>query len=181
MSTPELLARRVDYRRLATQNGRVAGTIELARLPRIRAEMADDARDRSPIRVDFRFFEDAQRRVRLEGEVDTTVRLRCQRCLRPFDHPMVVAVAGIVVADDDAAANVPREDEPVLADGDVLDVHATVVDEVLLALPAVARCTRSDCVARFADNSVPESVPTTETESRTHNPFAVLKQLKRDD
>lgn len=179
MSTPGALVRRVDYRRLATQQGRVEGGLELARLGRVAAEMADaDHNDRS-VAVDLVFSEDAQRRVRVEGRIDATLRLACQRCLRSFDQPMNVAVAGVVVGDDEAAANVPREDEPVLADGDLLDVHGLVADELLLAMPSVARCNAPECVAEFVTDEPPREQ--TKDDEKTHNPFAVLNQLKRDD
>ncbi|MES1930093.1 hypothetical protein SADO_12598 [Salinisphaera dokdonensis CL-ES53] len=172
------LAHRVDYRRLATQQGRASGEIELSRLPRVTAEMAGAARDGDTIAVDLEFKEDAQRRVRVEGTIDTTLLLECQRCLQVFDESMHVDVAGVVVGDDDAAANVPRDDEPVMADGDLLDVHALVADELLLAMPSVARCARPACSAAY----VKDEAPRRETkEQEPNNPFAVLNQLKRND
>lgn len=178
MNEPGALTHRVDYRRLATRQGRVSGDVELSDLPRVMAEMADAAcRDKS-VAVDLGFDEDAQRRVYVKGTIETTLRLECQRCLRLFDAPMHVDVRGVVVANDDAAANVPREDEPVLADGDMLDLHELVADELLLAMPEVARCSAPECLMQFADNDTPAEKT---TDKKTTNPFAVLDQLKRHD
>lgn len=178
MNEPGALAHRVDYRRLATRQGSASGNVEVSDLPRVMAEMADTTCGNRLVAVDLGFEEDAQRRVYVEGTIDTTLRLECQRCLRGFDASMHVDVRGVVVADDDAAANVPREDEPVLADGDLLDVHALVADELLLAMPSVARCSTPECVAQFADSGAAERKT---TDTKTTNPFAVLDQLKRDD
>lgn len=178
MSEPGTLVHDVDYRRLATQRRQITGTIALARLPRVGAVSACKPAEGDTVAVDLLFFEDAQRRVRVEGRIQTTLRLTCQRCLREYDQPMDAPVAGVVVGDDEAAANVPRADEPVLADGDTLDVHALVSDELLLALPGVERCDRDDCRAQY--ESAPEDSDQGDEEKRK-NPFAVLQQLKRDD
>jgi uncharacterized protein len=178
MNELAVLAHRVDYRRLATQQGRASGETQLCELPRVFAETADAVCRHDTIAVDLGFEEDAQRRVVVEGTIDTTLRLQCQRCLRHFGAPMHVEVRGVVVADDDAAANVPREDEPVLADGELLNVHELVADELLLAMPNVARCGAPECVARYADGDAPERQ---KTNDKTTNPFAVLDQLKHND
>lgn len=178
MSSTGSVVHHVDYRRLATHAGRVDGEIELSGMRRVRAETADAAQGQDVVVVDLGFVEDAQRRVRVEGSLDTTLQLTCQRCLREFAAPMHVDVVGIVVADDDAAANVPREHEPVQADGDLLDIHELVADELLLAMPNVARCDAPECAARYASNEAPER-PTTD-DKRTH-PFAALGQLKGND
>ena len=179
MSTPRALVPRVDYRRLATQQGRIEGRLDLDHLDRVAAQTIDASAGASPVMVDLEFREDAQRRVHVEGDISTTLRLECQRCLNAFDHPMNVVVSGVVVGDDDAAANVPREYEPVLADGDMLDVHALVADELLLALPSVARCSRPECTAQYVDHDMPRRDE--QHDERRNNPFAVLSQLKRDD
>ena len=180
MNTPRALVPCVDYRRLATQQGRIEGRLDLDRLDRVAAETIDSSAGANPVVVvDLEFREDAQRRVHVEGDISTTLRLECQRCLNAFDHPMNVDVAGVVVGDDDAAANVPREYEPVLADGDMLDVHALVADELLLALPSVARCNRPECTSQYVDHDMP--LRDEQDDERPNNPFAVLSQLKRDD
>ena len=179
MTTPGTLAHRVDYRRLALQERGVEGRIAVAALPRVAAEMARPPEPDDEVVVELGFDEDGQRRVHAAGTIRTTLALRCQRCLQVYDEPMDVAVCGIVVGDDEAAANVPRADEPILADGDMLDVHALVSDELLLALPSVARCRRPECMARYAPE--PASERAEQRARRQDNPFAVLSQLKRDE
>jgi len=180
MNTPVTLAHHVDYRRLAVAGREVCGEIEISRLPRVVAETAASAGHSGVAAVDLRFNEDRQRRVYVAGQIETTLTLVCQRCLTPFDSPMSVQIAGVVVADDESAASVPREDEPILADGDMLDLHALVADELLLALPSVARCERAACVSQF-EHEPSESERQTHKPKSRDNPFAVLSQLKRDE
>lgn len=177
MSTPGTLVHRIDYRRLATQRHGVEGHVAVSRLPRVAAEWAGDVDDDDRVDVDLLFFEDAQRRVYVEGRIRTALRLTCQRCLRPYEQTLDIPVFAVVVGDDEAAARVPRADEPVVAAGDRLDLYTLVSDELLLAMPSVARCDRGDCRSRF------ERAPCSHAPGHAHrqdNPFAVLSQIKRD-
>lgn len=168
----------VDYRRYATQERAIEGTIPLVSLPRVTAEASRAPSADAVAQLQLAFAEDSQRWVRVTGRITAQLVLNCQRCARPFEQAIDAAVAGIVVADDDAAAAVPRDDEPVMADGDKLNVLLLAEDELLLALPMVARCNNPDCRARFeTDASVSKAQPP----KRKDNPFAVLKNLKHDD
>lgn len=177
MNTPGKLAHHVDYRRLATQQRVIGGDVPLSQLQRVSAELAADADTGAVAKVSLQFSEDAQRRVYVAGTIEAALRLVCQRCLRPFDNPMLIDVAGVVVGDDEAAANVPRADEPILAESDSLDVYALASDELLLALPSVARCDRADCAALY-ERVEPEPEPA--VQDKPNNPFAALSKLKRD-
>jgi uncharacterized protein len=167
----------VDYRRLASQRDTIVGQLHLGALPRVVAATLDAADSQRPVEVELALAEDSQRRVRISGRARTRLSLRCQRCLRPFSATLAPAVAGVVVIDDAAAADLPRADEPILAAGDRLDVYALIADELLLALPIVARCHRHDCCARYDQPLADES----EAAEEKSNPFAVLQTLKRDD
>jgi len=182
MNTLGTLARHVDYRRMAAGRASVDGTVELSTLPRVLAETAAEAEHGGVVTTRLEFSEDRQRRVHVAGTIEATLTLECQRCLEPFDELMSLDVAGIVVGDDEAAANVPRADEPILAGDDTLDLHALVSDELLLAMPGVARCRRPECVSRHdAGPTLPDSEAETENFKSKDNPFAMLSQLKRDN
>lgn len=167
----------VEYRRFATHARAIDGIIPLASLSRVVAAVQQTPAAEDAAHVQLAFTEDAQRRVRVRGRVAARVLLQCQRCATAFAQPIDAAIAGVVVADDEAAAGVPRADEPILADGDMLDVHALVEDELLLALPMVARCNDPQCRAHYETQA--PSQP--QQPARQDNPFDVLKQIKRDD
>lgn len=177
MSTDQQLKQWVDYRRQAVNGATLAGQLDLARVPRTRDVVVADSG--AAIDVTVHLTEDAQRRVMLTGRVHTVLTLACQRCLEPTEQPMAIDVAGIVVASDAQAAEVPHEWEPMLAQEEQLDLHALIDDELLLALPMSVKCDRPSCQAAYdREPAVPDD------ESRAHdkpNPFAVLASLKRDD
>lgn len=175
MKRPGTLAESLDYRRLALSGQTLDGELYVWQLPRTLATILS-SEDRR-ISVELRFSEDDQRRVRLAGEATGTLDFRCQRCLEPFETTVSATIAGVLVADDDAAAGVPRGDEPIMAEQDALDVHALIDDEMLLALPQVARCDRPACRSEY---KVDESSKSAVEEKKT-NPFAALEALKRDE
>lgn len=175
MKQPGTLARSLDYRRLALAGQVVDGQLYMWQLPRTMA--ATQAQQDRRVSVELRFAEDNQRRVRLTGWAQGHLELQCQRCLEPFETTVAADIAGVVVVDDDAAASVPREDEPIMAEEGILDVHALVDDEMLLALPLVARCDRPACRAEY---DIDESSSSAVDEKKT-NPFAALEALKRNE
>ncbi|HLQ86612.1 MAG TPA: YceD family protein [Salinisphaeraceae bacterium] len=177
MGKPDSVPNHIDYRRCAIQGQAVAGTLSLASLPRVvaAAHAKPPADAVAQVQLDFR--EDGQRRVQVDGWVTAPLMLQCQRCMETFRQIVDTQVSGIIVASDDAAAAVPREFEPIMAAGHLLDVHALVADELLLALPMVARCQRPACRARYeaeADDLTPQAA------TRKDKPFAVLSELWHD-
>jgi uncharacterized protein len=73
-------------------------------------------------------------------EVDTTVRLECQRCLQPMAVPLHIGRRFFFVPGEDAAEALDAESEDdVLALSPSFDLHGLVEDELLLALPIVPR------------------------------------------
>lgn len=167
----------VEYRRFAAHDRAIEGIIPLALLPRVAAITQKQPVANDVAQLQLTFAEDAQRRVRVSGSVSASLTLQCQRCTRLFEQSVDAGIAGVVVADEQAAAGVPRADEPILADGDSLDVHALVEDELLLALPMVARCDDPQCRANYDTQPLSDQAQP----KRKDNPFAVLDQLKRDD
>ncbi|HET7314719.1 YceD family protein [Salinisphaera sp.] len=172
------MTRQIDYRRRALDEVLLEGYLTLSELPRTREVVVADSG--APVDVRLVFNEDAQRRVVLTGRVQTTLVLACQRCLQPTEKAIDADVAGIVVAGDEAAAAVPRAWEPILAEGDMLDVHALVDDELLLALPMTVQCDRPQCRAAY-DNDTEQETPEDRPAREKPNPFAALASLKRDD
>lgn len=177
MSAPDTIARRIDYRRAALGERALAGVLLPAHLPRTADVVVKD----TPFEVHARlsFDEDGQRNVTVTGDAETTLTLACQRCLEPTTVPMAVDIAGMAVSSDDAAAHVPRAWEPMMADGDMLDLHALIDDELLLALPITVQCERPACRAAYVGRA-DEPGAAADDEEKT-NPFAALASLKRSD
>lgn len=160
----------VDPRRLAAERGSVDGEIATTALSRLTPEL-DSASGPSTVWVRLDFAEDAQRRITISGWVQAHLCLQCQRCLGPADWSADLAVKAMAVSDDDAAAAVPKDWEPVVPGPRGLSPAALAEDELLLALPVAAHCRDQTCRERYERQDTQNA--------RSDNPFAVLNELKR--
>lgn len=109
----------------------------------------------------------------LELVVSGSLKLRCQRCLQPMDHPLRVAsrlqliAAGEPWPDEDEGEDVEPDDDAwdAIEASREQSVLALVEDEVLLALPIVPRHEACEPPVAVEDEQEP-------------SPFAVLAKLK---
>lgn len=169
MSDSHELPERADPRRLAATGGTVTGTVPIAELSRLVDRLAaEDGSGAGRATLHMRFDEDAQRRIRITGRIEAKLTLQCQRCLQPFEWAADRALNLVAVADEDAAAGVPRDWEPVIVPPQGLDPATLIEDELILALPLAARCERPECLRTSED---------AKTERRRNNPFAALANL----
>lgn len=131
------------------------------------------ASDEGGVQVDCRVYRDAQGLIRLEGRLETTVLLTCQRCLEPVAKAIGADVQLCLLRDEDEAAALPED-----ADYLVLDEEGRVAladaleDELILSLPLVA--SHDDCEPYAAANDDDAEAATPARE----NPFQVLASLK---
>lgn len=140
-------------------------------MPRLVQCLAEPAGDAS---VEVEFAPGSAGRAVVRGQAAATVRLVCQRCMENVDWPLEASFSLALVHDDDEAAALPAEYEPLLWLDGSGSLAALVEDELLLALPAVARHSDpAECgpVAGMAESESGE-------EERQDNPFSVLSQLK---
>lgn len=172
MSTP--LPERVDAARLADSGERLAGSLAAERLPRL----LEAALALSGVRAELGFRRDAGGRCLIEGFARARVELVCQRCMEPVACDLEAAFTLCVVGDEAAAAALPEPLEPLVQTRRLTDTAALVEDELLLALPLVARHDGiEDCGPR-ARHLETDETPARMEKGKTDNPFARLKNLK---
>jgi uncharacterized protein len=173
----DALPHTVDPRRLAELGRELAGSLSLARLPRLSEIVVDTADAGSEYaRFKLRFHRDASGRDVVEGSVQATLRLRCERCMGVLELPVSGSFTLAVVDGLDEAAQLPAHYEPLLPEETTVDPAALVEDELLLAVPAVVRHPDSACDAPAYEASTGQADDMPEKD----NPFAVLGALRRD-
>ena len=171
---------RIDPRAFAQSSGRLAGTDVLARYGRIVQE-CEGRGTGVPVawstQGELREDASGQHQVCLHLRVDATLPMLCQRCLEQVDIPLSVDRSFRFVADEAAAA---AQDDDVEEDLLVLaaefDLQQLVEDEMLLALPLIARHDVCPGPVRLAvaDPGFDAAAP------KRPNAFAQLAGLKRD-
>lgn len=163
-----MLPQTVDPSRLAEQGAIYRDRLSLAQLPRVR-ELAL-AGDEAGFAVQIEFCCDAQRRVRVQGSVAGNIHLECQRCMRAVRLAIAQPLNLVAVWDEAQLRSVPADSDPWEA-SDGFDLHALVEDEILLALPMVARHPQGECAP-------PVSLATADRADR-YRPFANLQSMVR--
>lgn len=146
---------------------------DMSRLNEAVADMADT------IAVQVNFKTDEQGLAYFYGELATQVELICQRCNNPLTQDIHVSFCFSPVQGQQQAEleGLPDIYEPVeVNDHGEINLLELFEDELILSLPIVALHAEEDCNIKTEDMSFGKIEPVDERP----NPFAVLKELKRD-
>jgi DUF177 domain-containing protein len=149
-------------------------TIPLAELPRVAHELLG-AEGEAKGKV--RFSRQAGQAV-ADLEVGAQPEVVCQRCMQPMRWPVVVKSRIALVSDYNAADRVPEGMEVFLVEADSVSVRDLVDEEILLALPHVARheegseCASSELKLPGHDVEADDS-----DDAQVQKPFAQLGEL----
>ncbi len=122
----------VITQKLASKNAEFSGTIAVSQLPRLAAALCESEGE---VEAQLHFTIDDQKRRRVAAEVSCNVQVLCQRCLKPMPIALASKVEAVLVADDEAAQQVPRQLDPVIAEEGILNIYEFIEDELLLCLP----------------------------------------------
>lgn len=131
----------------------------------------------SEVSVKVEFLKDAQSLTYFQGTLAVQVMLVCQRCNQTYPYNVDTEFCFSPVQGSEQADTLPDAYEPVEVDdhGEV-DLFQLLEDELILSLPIVALHADEECKVKAEDMSFGKIEPATKRE----NPFAVLKELKRD-
>jgi DUF177 domain-containing protein len=148
-------------------------SIPLAELPRVSRELSGaDGEAAGKVR-----FSRQLGQAVADLEVAARPEVICQRCMQPMRWPVQVKSRIALVSDYDAADRVPEGLEVFLVEGDSVSVRDLVDEEVLLALPHVARHEEdSECAGRAMQLPGHEVEPE-EGATDVQKPFAQLGEL----
>jgi len=149
-------------------------TIPLAELPRVSHELLGT--DGAAV-GQVRFSRQVGQAV-ADLEVSAQPEVVCQRCMQPMRWPVVVKSRIALVSDYNAADRVPEGMEVFLVEADSVSVRDLVDEEILLALPHVARHQEGSECADSALQLPGQEVDAEEAHDRqVQKPFAQLGEL----
>lgn len=167
------LRRRYQVEKEVTRNGCFEGEIglsELSRLSDLLHPEQPDLDDRT-IKVSFEFVRDEYDSPMITGQLDTSLKLECQRCLQPLEVPIVQEFRLLIDASDELLR--ASSLDTLYSEAGCIDINAVVEDEIILSIPLVVLHPDSGCNRHWPAASE-ESVD-------RENPFALLRQLKTTD
>ena len=169
------LPEQVDPLRLARQGARIEGVLPLAQMHRL-AQYLSAAIGEATVQMEFGLGEGAIGFLR--GQTQAQLSVICQRCLQPMSLAVEVPFAFGLTVSEEAAGKLGDDHEPLLVGDEPLRLSELVEDELILALPIVALHDKQDCPAA---QRLEATAPETERQGAESNPFAVLKELKRQN
>jgi len=152
----------IDGPEFARAGATLAGTLEISDLPRV-AEAGCSA---AQISFAIRGGTTAQGRPALNVDATGTVVLVCQRCLEPVTVPVAVH-SELELAASQEAVDLAQDDIDRVVASRSMSVATLVEDEVILALPMVAK--HEQCPARGKD---------VKRGDERESPFAALAALR---
>lgn len=164
----------IDPVRFAEAGREMAGRMALAEMPRLVEALAAAE---GAVEVELRFGVDDSGIRHMAGRLQATVTLVCQRCLEPFDKELDVALRLGLVASEGEAERLPAGYDPLQVGDGRLFLRDVIEDELLLALPQIARHEPDAC----QPVEVVEEPAAEADEAPRENPFAVLARLKEKD
>jgi uncharacterized protein len=169
--------------KLVEQERCLTGVLPLQKLPRLADIALAGSED---FAVELAFTRSIGGRPMIKGHVRGNIMLECQRCMQPvqihLDNPIQVA---LTTFESDER---PEQEglEAWLIEDERLFIQDFVEDEILLALPLVAKHDQCEPVRKLIE-ALPSDEPETQSEqadvsaSAKKNPFAVLKDWKKTE
>ncbi|HSC74912.1 MAG TPA: YceD family protein [Pseudomonadales bacterium] len=175
LTTNQLLPGSVDALKLCQQGVNVSGFLPLAGLQRLSSQLYVQE---GIVQVELVFGRDEQSRKTITGHIEAVLPLVCQRCLERLDVDVASELSLALVWSEDQVVQLPRALDPVVMDGEDLDLHDIVEEELLLALPLVAIHEVGTCEPPqlLAVEQLIDSEPV----EKKVNPFKVLAALKTE-
>lgn len=130
----------------------------------------------------LRFYCDEGGRALIEGHLSSTLILRCERCLEPFNYLVNSNFLVAPLNKEKKAEGLPKHIEPLIILDKALSLGPFIEDEVLLSLPVVAwhvpaECPQGQWHSGYSTSPLLSEREQDEVESQEH-PFASLKALK---
>lgn len=178
--TKEYSPDRLDVKAFAKAGAHLSGHDTLLKYKRL----AEEGKGLHPdLRVDWMADGELRSTHGVDGQIwlrlkaSASLPMTCQRCLHPVDVPLQVEREFRFVADEATAEALDSEsEEDLLVLSREFSLHELIEDELIMALPVVAR--HKKCPAHVKLASSHEDFE--QANAQRPNPFAALAELRKD-
>ena len=167
----------IDARKFFSHGVLLKASLPLQSCKRLEPYLSDaEGFAKSKIDVNLAFNKDDKGRYILDGEIESTLFLPCQRCMQGMEHALssefsVQVLDELKVSGDRELTE--DELEVVLSFEGKLDLLALVEDELILSLPLVIYHDKLDCNPKLV------SIQQSARQAIESKPFAELEVLKQ--
>lgn len=167
------LPKKIDPRKLAERGVRIEGEAGTSQFPNLASMLADE---KGKLTVDLQFENDELRIRTIKGCAGGKVNMTCQRCLEPVEITVEANFNLAIAPTEEHAKTLPKYYDPLIVEGEELQLLSMVEEELILSLPIVPY--HDDCSVQMSYGD--EAAADVATDSDKTNPFSVLASLKAD-
>ena len=167
------LPERIDPYRFAESRRIVEGRLPVASMRRLAGHLANDSGE-VEVELEFGVDDDGIRYVR--GRLRAELVVPCQRCLGEMPLPVETEICLGMISDESLADRLLEPYEPLVVGDEPMYLRDIIEDELILALPVVARHEDAECAGEMS--AEPEGEQESESGEERENPFAALARLK---
>ncbi len=169
------LRRRYQVHKEVNRHGYFEGDIALSELTRLRELLHPDQADveTRKVAVRFEFVRNEFDVPVIQGQIEASLMLECQRCLQPLEMPLALEIRLMVDASEETLRL--SSVETLYSEDGYVDINEVVEDELILALPLVALHQDTACNEHWQVSAATAEI------AEKENPFSVLQQLKTSD
>jgi uncharacterized protein len=180
MEMLKLLPKILDAEKLARKHSIIEGSLLLSSLNEV--SQYKNSKD-ATVTGSFKFYRDKNKRVFIDGVINTELQLTCQRCMQPVLYPIASKFTLACIDNQEQEEQLSEQHESVLLNNGKLAVFDMLQEEILLAMPIVAYHDVKDCtgITNYScKDKSGNSDRCSQKTSNSKNPFAILKHLKCD-
>jgi uncharacterized protein len=165
----KIIPEHIDPFRYAEQGLGLDGILKVSEMQRLAASLVDK---NAIVNVNLQFGIDEQKMTYLNGHLETSLSLQCQRCMEPLVYEIMSDFSLGVVSTLDEANSLPEQYEPAMAVEGNLALRDLIEDEIILNLPIIPKHEPEQCKVKLP------LVDSGWEQGKGENPFQVLESLK---
>ncbi|MFA7094932.1 MAG: YceD family protein [Gammaproteobacteria bacterium] len=173
----ERLTQRVDPFRLAEQGRQLRGSVAITGLRRLVPLLRSCV---GAVEVELGFGIDAERVSFMQGRIVGELDITCQRCLGSMTLSVDFEFLLGMVRSEAEGDRLPSRYEPLLVESALISLADVVEDELILALPIIARHADTESCMTPVPGSAAAGQGDDDVSAAKENPFAVLSKLKKE-
>lgn len=152
--------------------------MSLERLPGFRDCLLDDE---ASIQIQLNFSIDESQQRLIQGKLQASVHVSCQRCLQPIAIELADDIRLALIDNEDAIGTLNAGWDPWICADHKLELAALVDEQLMLCMPIVNLHRDGDCPARINYSTGTNDDPVEGVRAGDENPFSVLKALKENN
>lgn len=161
---------KIDPFRFADQTLSLEGNLSVNKMKRLLPSLSSSEGE---VKIHIQFGVDEQGTHFAKGSLATSLVLRCQRCMEPFNYEIMSDFLFGFATTEEQARQLPHSCDAVIVENGELWLNEIIEEELLVSLPIVPLHDPSVCKV-----TLPYASSTPATDVKEESPFKVVELLR---